>query len=512
MRTVAGLSDMKSVPTTGTAAGLAWPTCSDALPLTCARSNFQRDIECLKCTGAHQAVLMAAGCTEPELDSHCYTAANDTFVATLQSWHKAPNAAAIAKLFSTFVRKFNKMYTPEEKAARLRTFAKNVLSIVQHNKLITSSDNTEAAPSWTLTLNELSDRNASELMLTHAMDASQLPEYNRSSSTPPAEQPDELSLRGHAQCSFYQWVGCRGEISRAEQNCAAAVQRHACIAEGLVVSGCGLCYLRSAGVPATGLATNATANLRPGTESASGCYSDGTKPCDWRHHNIITPVKNQKQCGSCWAHSLVAMAETRHALWSHTGPNQVMSEQFFIDCALQVHGGPCSKPCGGCWPKDALEWTLKKNRGGLMLEDSYKTIRTNKPIAEPGFNENCNGRTDSYIAPLGLGMIFTGINSFSGSEVALAGLISTWGPVSFCMYVPPDFFSYSKGIYDPPMCGDPSPTHAMLLAGYGTDDSGVDYWLVKNSWGDGWGEDGYVRVRRGKGLCGITNWVVGIYG
>ena len=248
----------------------------------CARSNYQSNHECLKCTGAHQAVLVAVGCAEPELESHCYTAANDTFVSTLQSWRgDIPDAGAIAKLFSAFTRKFNKRYTVQEKAARLRSFTSNVLSIVRHNTLTTSSDEPEETPSWTLTLNELSDRNASELMLTHAMDTSQLPQYNHSSSTP--AHPDELlGLGDHAQCSFYQWVGCRDEIFLAGQACTAAVQQHACIAEELVTSGCGMCYLRSAGVPATdqlaAVANASTGTLRLGTESSPLCKCISSAP------------------------------------------------------------------------------------------------------------------------------------------------------------------------------------------------------------------------------------------
>ena len=96
-----------------------------------------------------------------------------------------------------------------------------------------------------------------------------------------------------------------------------------------------------------------------------------------------------------------------------------------------------------------------------------------------------------------------------GDEAALKEALVTYGPVSICLDVSPNTFSsYKSGVWD----GKSSTgtqcsatiNHAMLLVGYGTE-NGVDYWLIRNSWGSGWGDKGYIKVKaNGSNLCGIT--------
>ena len=93
----------------------------------------------------------------------------------------------------------------------------------------------------------------------------------------------------------------------------------------------------------------------------------------------------------------------------------------------------------------------------------------------------------------------------SGTEDTLKALVAEHGAVMTGVYVDNAFMEYKGGIYAG--CSSGSPNHAVVVVGYGTE-SGTDFWLIKNSWGSGWGEKGYVRVKRGVKMCGIGNEIV----
>lgn len=93
----------------------------------------------------------------------------------------------------------------------------------------------------------------------------------------------------------------------------------------------------------------------------------------------------------------------------------------------------------------------------------------------------------------------------SGDERALQEAVATIGPISVSIDASEQTFQfYANGIYDNPLCSSENLGHAVLLVGYGTE-NGLDYWLIKNSWGTEWGNDGYVKIARNKNnLCGIS--------
>lgn len=199
---------------------------------------------------------------------------------------------------------------------------------------------------------------------------------------------------------------------------------------------------------------------------------------DWRAKGIVTPVKNQGQCGSCWAFSTTGSTEGAYA--QKTGKLISLSEQQLVDCST-VQGNK------GC-------------NGGLM-DYGFQYIITNKGItteaAYPykGVDGTCKkGQTAAAT-----------ISSFkdvaAGQEAQLL-TAATKQPISVAIEADQMGFQFYSGGVFTATCGK-NLDHGVLVVGYGTD-AGKDYWIVKNSWGTTWGEAGYIRMIRNKNQCGIA--------
>lgn len=198
---------------------------------------------------------------------------------------------------------------------------------------------------------------------------------------------------------------------------------------------------------------------------------------DWRNEGVITEVKNQEDCGSCWAFSTTGSVEGIVAIKSSNLFN--FSEQQLIDCSDSYGNNGCE---GGLMD-NGFKYVIDN---GLCLEKDYPYK------AESGMCQQCDevGHIDSY-------------GDIESDEKVLKRAVAQQ-PVSVAIQANlTSFRFYSKGVYSDPNCGD-ALDHGVLIVGYGYDMfHGKDYWIVKNSWGKNWGENGYIRIERNVGMCGI---------
>jgi len=205
---------------------------------------------------------------------------------------------------------------------------------------------------------------------------------------------------------------------------------------------------------------------------------------DWRTKGWVTPVKNQEECGSCWAFSTTGSMEGQEM--NRTKKLVSLSEQQLVDCSDAFGNQGCS--------------------GGLMDQafDYIKKYGIESEAAYPyyGKDRKCQyNKSKEVVNDTGH------VDVTQGSESALQEALAAVGPVSIAIDASVySFHSYKGGVYYEPECSSTELDHGVLVVGYGTDaEKGLDYWIVKNSWGAAWGESGYIRMARNKdNNCGVA--------
>jgi len=199
---------------------------------------------------------------------------------------------------------------------------------------------------------------------------------------------------------------------------------------------------------------------------------------NWVARGKTTPIKNQEQCGSCWAFSAVETAESANLMAGRSIPDGAPQE--IVDCDRGEAG------CNGGDPRQALEW-IRQN--GLDAQSCYPyEARTG----------NCQS---SRCSPA---IHINGVVPVAGNEPAIYDELTRM-PLSICCDAEPWQY-YTGGILHANQCGY-SIDHAIQLVGYEPADGG--YWVVRNSWGADWGERGYIYLAYGENTCGITTEVTG---
>ncbi|CAL0304853.1 unnamed protein product [Lupinus luteus] len=201
---------------------------------------------------------------------------------------------------------------------------------------------------------------------------------------------------------------------------------------------------------------------------------------DWREKGAVTNVRWQGPCGACWAFAGLAAVESYIKI--KTGNKLSLSVQNVVDCA--------ASGCNGGYVIDTYKYIVETK--GIADEASY-------PYKEVGGTCRREKKVSAQI---------TGYKTVPpNDEQQLLRAVSKQ-PVATHIAVSPEFTGYKEGVFEGP-CGTDL-VHAVTIVGYGTSKEGKRYWLIKNSWGEQWGEGGYMRLLRGvsdkRGLCALAMW------
>ena len=253
-------------------------------------------------------------------------------------------------------------------------------------------------------------------------------------------------------------------------------------------------------LPEDRVSTAAHIHEAPSVGTFRGSRNLAAAGIDWREHGAVTPVKNQGSCGSCWTFSTTGAVEGAHFL--ATGELVSLSEQQLLNC---VRDGAWTCDTGG-----VIDWGFQYivDVGGIVKESDmpYENVNGGAHGACP-FTSNYMGGSNMFGASIS-SFVDIGRNDEAGLADALLHQ-----PVAIAIDASARSFQfYSSGVYDPDTCceyGACTPRdldHAVLAVGFGTDEvTGEEYWIVKNSWGATWGDEGFVKMVKGKGSkCGVA--------
>ncbi|XP_056625650.1 cathepsin O isoform X1 [Triplophysa dalaica] len=208
---------------------------------------------------------------------------------------------------------------------------------------------------------------------------------------------------------------------------------------------------------------------------------------DWRDRGVVGPVRNQNACGGCWAFSVVEAIESVSA--THAGKLQELSVQQVLDCSYRNHG------CNGGSPVETLDWLMKtKLQLVNQVEYPFKAV----------------AGMCQYFSQSHDGVVLTNYSAydFSGLEEIMISILVETGPLVVIV----DAISwqdYLGGIIQH-HCSSHNANHAVVITGYDTTGD-VPYWIVRNSWGTSWGDNGYVYIKIGSNLCGIAESVAAVF-
>jgi len=216
------------------------------------------------------------------------------------------------------------------------------------------------------------------------------------------------------------------------------------------------------------------------TQKRDVAQSNPTQAIDWVAKGATTPVKNQLQCGSCWTFSATETIESANIIAGKISTSKWLAPQEIVDCDEGGSG------CSGGWPSQAMSWA--KQQGGLDTESSYPYTGQDGTCAS---SQGTVGATISSVVPV------------AQDEPTMYNALKNNMPLSICADAS-NWQDYSSGIFTANQCTT-NIDHAIQLTGYSPSQGA--YWIVRNSWGANWGQNGFIWLQYGQDTCGITSYV-----
>jgi len=204
---------------------------------------------------------------------------------------------------------------------------------------------------------------------------------------------------------------------------------------------------------------------------------------DWRTQNMVTPVKDQGQCGSCWAFSVTENIESMYCMKNKIDCTSFppLAPQEIVDCDTTDQG------CNGGDPPTAYAFVMSE--GGMEDNSDYPYT------AQDG---TCNFQSNLVKVTISNWQYATS----NSDEGTMQNNLVSWGPLSICVDAEP-WQDYTGGVMMASDCSN-SLDHCVQLVGYDMTQS-TPFWIVRNSWGTDWGENGYIRLQYGQDTCGCAD-------
>jgi C1A family cysteine protease len=217
------------------------------------------------------------------------------------------------------------------------------------------------------------------------------------------------------------------------------------------------------------------------------CVAKSTLPSrfDWRELDGVVPIRNQGGCGSCWAFGTIGSFEC--AIKIQDNETVDLSEQWLVSC--NQAGWGCD---GGWWAFSYFTWwTDPCDSSGAVMESDFPYAAADLPCYCP-YDHPYHLRSWSYI----------GDGSSIPSVTAMKQAILDYGPISVSVYVDGYFQAYNGGVFDHYNTG--TVNHAVVLVGWDDSLGPQGAWILRNSWGPNWGEDGYMYIAYGYNMVGYA--------
>ena len=219
---------------------------------------------------------------------------------------------------------------------------------------------------------------------------------------------------------------------------------------------------------------------------------------DWRKRDGVSPIKDQRNCGSCWAFATVGALEC--AIRIRDGITVDLSEQWLVSC--NTNGWGCD---GGFFAHDYHEWKNDAcGQNGAVMEGYFPYVASDAPCAGCPYPHNY--WIDSWA--------YVGSSTQVPPTDDIKQAVMEFGPVSVACYVTDAWYGYGGGVFN--ACENGQSNHTVVIVGWDDDYLGQSVWIVKNSWGTSWGEDGYMYIpygccRIGEAACYVEIGLSGVF-